>query len=473
MRVVHIASEAGPFVKSGGLGNVLEKLPAALHSAETDVCVMLPLYLQIDRDEHALEETGFRTSVRSGFNDFEYTIYRKNQGGVEYLFFHNAELFDRHGIYGNRDFDYSDNDIRFGTFSRACLNYIDKMEKKPDIIHCHDWQTGLVPVYLHYNYPRILSRTVYTIHDIAFQGSFSRGSMDSLGLPWDVYCIDGIEFYDHVSFLKGGVVFSDRVTTVSPAYAEEIQTEDIAEGMAGVMREYSSKLQGILNGIDYAQWNPDDDPHIVCRCEHNDRKWKQLNKQELAKEFCIESKRPLFVMVSRFSHKKGLDLFIDSAEELSELDADFIVLGHGDIHYSRALKSASEKYDNIHLYQGYYQALAHKLYAAADFVMVPSVYEPFGTSHLIGMRYGAVPLVSTAGGLKDTVKDITDGGHGLVMKQYSREEFMRIIATAMELFADSDILQSQAVHFMGLDYSWRRTAGEYMKLYDSLCGGKE
>jgi starch synthase len=470
MNIAHIAGEAAPFIQTGGLGTFIEKLASAQASAGHSVRICVPLYLLTDREAGEIADTEVRINVSAGEREYEFAVHRALVNSVEYLFFSNTELFGRGGIYGSGDFDYADNDLRYAAFSQACLFYFAGGSTSPDVIHCHDWQTGLVPLYTSLLFRDMKWKTVFTIHDVQCQGLFQRMDLEELNLPWEVYDIEGIEFYGQISFLKAGIVYADFITTVSPAYARDIQTEGFAGGMEGIIAKYSYKLKGILNGIDYNVWNPAADPYIKCRTGGGNN-WKKECKKGLAESFGIHPDRPLFVMIGRMSNRKGLELVLDAAADLAQKEADFFILGHGDKSYVRIIKKLADSFGNFFIHTKYDHALAHRLFAAADFILAPSVYEPFGSSHLIGTRYGAVPLVNPSGGTEDTVKCFTDNGCALVMNEYTVAELLNKVDEAIRLYSTGDLTQKVMESSCCADFSWERAAAQYLEIYQSPDGG--
>lgn len=470
MNIVHIAGEAAPFVQTGGLGMVIEKLSAAQARAGNLVRICIPYYLLVSEDAPAASDTGIKINVSAGDREYEFSVYASVVNNVEYLLFSNAELFSRGGIYGTGDFDYSDNDIRYATFSQACLFFLAEGCRSFDVIHCHDWQAGLVPLYSSLIFRDMKWRTVFTVHDINYQGLFQRMDLDELNLPQEVYSIEGLEFYGQISFLKAGLVYADVLTTVSPAYAEDIQSEGFAGGMEGVVKRYANKLRGVLSGIDYNIWNPKADP-LIPYPEKLDKSWKQKCKDALAKDFDIDIEKPLFLTIGRMSNRKGIELLIDSAERLATKDANFFVLGHGDKFYARIIKKLPENFSNFFIHLKYDHELAHRLFAAADFILSPSVYEPFGSSHLIGTRYGAVPIIYLAGGAKDTIKVFHQDGTAIVMEEYTVAELLCKIDKAVELYGTEELIEKVSKTAEKADYSWERTAAEYREIYLPFGGG--
>jgi starch synthase len=470
MNIVHISGEAAPFVLTGGLGTFVEKLSASQAAMGHDVRVCIPFYMLTHKDEAEIKSTEIKINVNIGCNEHIFTVHTAFIDGVEYNFFENAELFGRTGIYGSGDFNYADNDIRYAAFSQACLFFLADHCSKPSIIHCHDWQAGLVPLYSSLLFRDMKWHTVFTIHDVQWLGLFQRMDMEELNLPQDVYNIEGIEFYGQISFLKAGIVYSDFITTVSPTYAADIQTDNISGGMAGIITKYSYKLKGILNGIDYSLWNCRTDTLINCRPLEN-KGWKKECKAELASEFGFDPNLPLFVMIGRMSNKKGLELLLDATDYLSKKNASFFILGHGDKYYARLINKLSESFDNFYTYTRYDHILAHKLFAAADFILAPSVYEPFGSSHLIGTRYGAMPLVNPTGGTGDTVKFFTDEGLALVMNEYTLYELLAKVDEAIQI-CNAEGLKERIIQASDhADLSWEKAASEYLIVYRQLSKG--
>jgi starch synthase len=471
MNIVHISGEAAPFIQTGGLGTFLEKLPAAQAALGHSVKVCLPMYLLVDKSITEIIDTGVRINVSAGEEELVYEVHQAFNLGVEYLFFYNSEMFSRGGVYGSGDFDYSDNDLRYGTFSQACLFYFADNAFKPDVFHCHDWQAGLVPLYSSLMFKDKNWRNVFTIHDVSFQGLFRRMDIEELNLPWEVYGIEGIEFYGQISFLKAGIVYSDMITTVSPAYAEDIQSDGFADGMEGVIAKYSYKLKGILNGIDYNIWNPRSDLYISHQYSEGYADWKKDCKKDLLPEFDIDPEKPLFVMIGRMSNRKGLELVFDAALELSGKPACFFILGHGDKTYARIIRKLADSYQNFFIHTKYDHALAHRLFAAADFILAPSFYEPFGSSHLIGARYGAVPLVNPTGGVVNTVKSYADNGCAIIMDEYTVTELLLKVDEALELYREGNLAEKVLNSECCGDYSWERAAAQYIEIYQSPDGG--
>ncbi len=470
MNIAHVTGEAAPFVQTGGLGTFVEKLASAQAADGHTVRICVPLYLLTDRSAGEITDTGIRINVSAGEREYEFAVHSADVSGVEYLFFANSELFSRGGIYGSGDFDYSDKDLRYAVFSQACLFYFAGGCASPDVIHCHDWQAGLVPLYNSLLFRDMKWKTVFTVHDVQCQGLFQRMDLEELNLPWEVYDIEGLEFYGQISFLKAGVVYSDFITTVSPAYARDIQTEGFAGGMEGVMTKYSYKLKGILNGIDYNVWNPGEDCYVSCGIGSG-KNWKKECKKDLAKDFGINPDSPLFVMLGRMNYRNGLELVLDAAPDLAQSEADFFILGHGDKMYVRIIKKLADCFGNFFIHTKYDHALAHRLFAAADFILAPSVYEPFGSSHLIGTRYGAVPLVNPAGGAEDTVKHFAENGCALVMKEYTVAELISKVDEAIKLYSTGDLTQKVMESSCCADFSWERAAAQYLEIYRSPDGG--
>lgn len=471
MKTVLISSEVAPFSRTGILGDAVAGLARGLSLNGEEICVISPMYLTIC-DEDGRYSKDCSVSVSAGGREYPFDVYTTVIDSVHYVFMRNDELYGRRHIYGSGDFDYSDNDIRFGMFCLASLEYIRRCNMMPDIIHCHEWPTGLVPVYRNLFFDDIRSKIVFTALDISYQGIFGKFSLPALGLPWSVYNIEELEYYEGISLLKGGMVHSDYVTVPSPTYCEDIKAEENSQGLGLLMADMAHKLEGILYGINYDVFNPLNDkfiPHLYCA---ENLEAKRKNKAEFLKQAGLaDEDRPLFIVETKFSERKGLELIAESAKELSEMNANFAFMGYGESYLCAKFKEIANLYDNIYTYIGISEMLVHLAYAAADFVLRPSLYEPSGNSHLKGMRYGALPVVSKTGGHLDSVKDVKDGGYGFFMEEYSRSELQKQVARAVDFFADKTILSECIQRVMQLDFSWRTASKKYIELYRRLLGG--
>jgi starch synthase len=472
VKTVQITSEVAPYSKTGILGNSVSGLSRGLRAAGMDVCVFSPMYLTMCTNEEVFTRDTSVT-VHANHKEYVFDVYTIIEDGISYRFLRNDEFFGRRNIYGSNDFDYSDNDLRFGMFSMACLEYIRSRNEQPDIIHCHEWPTGLVPVYRKLYYQDIKSKIVFTAHDISYQGIFNKFSLQGLGLPWSVYNIDELEYYENISMLKGGIVFSDFITVPSPSYCRDIQTEEHSKGLGLLMSDKAQKLAGILEGIDYDIYNPATDKLIKTTYDIDNIEAKTDNKSAFLTQTEMKGvDKPLFLVETKFTERKGLELIIESAEELSRMNANFAFFGHGESYLCSGFKDIAKTHDNMFTFVGLSETMVHLAYAAADFILRPSMYEPSGNSHLKGMRYGALPVVSKTGGHLDTVIDVSDtDGYGFFMSEYSRTELLNQITSAVDFFQNKTILNKCIKRVMQLDFSWDKPVKHYLQLYEKLLGG--
>lgn len=478
MKIVFVSSEMAPYAKTGGLADVVGSLPWELNELGHDTAVILPRYKTV-----RLSPSAYRTIVE----DLEVPIgaekryaqvhlVRHRQKLPVYLI-HHDEFFGRDELYGTPRGDYPDNDRRFVFFQRASLELLKAINFKPDILHAHDWQTGLMPVYLKTLYQAEpffkKTKTFFTIHNLAYQGNFPPDTLPTTGLGWEEFTMDRLEFYGKLSFLKGGIVYSDRVTTVSQRYAEEIQTQEFGCGLEGVLRLRAGDLSGIVNGIDVTEWNPETDPDLPSNYSLATLEKKAENKRVLQEENRIERNPevPLFGMVSRLADQKGLDILAPAMETLAKegVQAQFVILGTGQEKYHNILRDLGKKYPKeFGINIRFDAALAKRIYAGADFFLMPSHYEPCGLGQLIAMRYGTVPLVRETGGLADTVREFNRGtkeGNGIVFKEYTEKALIDALKRAIEIFKDKKAWSAVVKNGMTSDFSWTASAKKYAELY--------
>ena len=468
LKILMVASEAAPFAKTGGLADVVGSLPAALRPYDCEVAVLIPRYRGVDI-----------TSARRIYDhlpiwlagvSYDASLYQAD-APTPFYFLDCPVLFDREGYYGNAKGDFADNAIRFAVLARAALG-VARRVFRPQVLHCHDWQTGLVPVYLRSvfaNDPTFLGmKTLFTIHNLGYQGLFPREELPKIGLDRRVFNVDGLEFYGKVSFIKGGLNYSDALSTVSRRYALEIQTPEYGFGLDGVLRARSSALYGIPNGVDYGNWDPSADPHIAAHYSADDLSGKRTCKKDLLRVFGLPEramKRPLLGVVSRLTSQKGTELLIEIAAELAAGDMYLVVLGSGDFDYENRLQqAAADDPDHIAVRLGYDEALAHKIEAGADMFLMPSHYEPCGLNQVYSLRYGTVPIVRATGGLDDTIEE----GTGFKFQEYSAEALLAAIQAASAGFEDRATWEALMRRGMQKDFSWRVSAAQYAALYRSL-----
>lgn len=470
MQVLFAASEVYPFSKSGGLADVAHALPRALVPA-VGMTVVTPYYSFIDKEKFEIKPTGDCFTVRFGNKDFEVNILGCDYEGIPYLFVESELLSKRSYMYGPPDSGYEDNALRFALFSHAIMKLIDL--KKYDLVHLNDWQCGLVAFMIHQQGLTSI-KTVFTIHNLAYQGLFEPSVLEELDIDETCFTMEGIEFYNQVSFMKGGIAYADRVTTVSPHYAMETMTERFGCGLEGFLRHHADKYSGIVNGIDYAHFSPSNDAHLVHT--YSDLKGKLPNKQAFLEELRLtsDSDRPLFVFIGRFTWQKGVDLLIEALDRIAALGCDVAILGEGETKYHEAMSKAAAEYENIHLHYGYSETLSHRMYAAADFLLMPSLFEPCGLNQMIAMRYGAIPVVHDVGGLHDTVHSVEEfddsaaKGFGIRFAQPTAVSMLEAFEDALNLYEEKYRYSAVVRHNMTCDFSWQESAGHYRQLYHEL-----
>lgn len=481
-KILFVSSEAVPYIKTGGLADVVGSLPKYFDREAYDVRVILPKYACMDAAFVPNLHFVCHFYVNLNWRRQYVGIFESEYKGVHYYFVDNEFYFAGPSPYHNI---YEDVE-KFAYFSKAVLAALPYIDFVPDVIHCHDWQSGLVPVYLHTAfgddnfYAGI--KTVFSIHNLKFQGRWRiREVIDITGLPEQIFNDRELESYGEANYLKGGVVYADAVTTVSPSYANEITTQEGGEGLHGLMNARRDVLHGILNGIDYDEFNPETDPYIEANfTAKNVMSAKKKNKAALQKELGLPVREDAFVIgiVSRMTEQKGFDLISYILDELvTKLDVQLVILGTGESKYENIFHHYHAQYsDKVSAYIGYSEEKAHKIYASADAFLMPSLFEPCGLSQMMSMRYGTIPIVRETGGLKDTVQaynEYENTGTGFSFCNFNADEMRYIIEYAYHVFCDDkraweDLIQRA----MKQDFSWNKSAREYEKLYDSLCDMK-
>lgn len=467
------AAEAAPFAKTGGLGDVVGALPKALRRQGVDARVILPNYQSIAPRYRQEMEFIRAITVPVAWRRQYCGLFRLDQDGVPFYFVDNLQYFDRPSLYG-----FLDEAERYAFFCRAVLEALPHIDFFPQILHCHDWHTGMISPFLaaHYRSDRRYAsvRTVFTIHNLKYQGIFPKTIVgDVLDLGWEHFTVDGIEFYDQVNFMKAGLVYSDLLTTVSRSYAGEIQHPFFGEKLDGLLGRRSADLSGIINGIDYELYNPATDRHI-CKPYGQEPFPKKENKAGLQQELGlpVEPDIPLLAVVGRLVGQKGIDLIACVLDELLAMDIQFVVLGTGEDRYQNLFWQAGGRFPrrvsaNIRFDEG----LARRIYAGADLLLMPSLYEPCGLSQMIAMRYGTLPIVRETGGLKDTVRpydDFTRRGNGFSFANYNAHDMLHTIRRAATLYRDYPTWLAIVGQAMAEDFSWDKSAQEYRKVYDRL-----
>jgi len=474
MHIAFAASECVPFSKTGGLADIVGALPRALARLGHEVSVYVPRYRQTKLDDPQTEVS----SITVPFDDkyrFCSVVTAGASGGVRYYFVDYPPYFDREGLYGTPAGDYTDNAERFALFSRAVIE-ASKVLGVPHIFHCHDWQTALIPIMLRTLYvedPAFQETgTVFTIHNMGYQGLFPSEILPLLMLPWDLLTITKMEFFGQINFLKGALVYSDFITTVSRKYSQEIQTTEYGFGLEGVLRGRSSTVSGIVNGVDYDEWSPQTDKFIVAKYSPQDLSGKQKCKQDLLTAFGVteaDAKLPVIGIVSRFAAQKGFDLIAQIMDRLAREKMIVVVLGTGDKTYEDMFQRLQKQFPNkIAIKIAYDNVLAHKIEAGADMFLMPSRYEPCGLNQIYSLKYGTVPIVRATGGLDDTIEpwDARTGkGTGFKFAEYTGQGLLATIKQALLAYSDQSSWQTLMRTGMARDFSWGASAREYGKIY--------
>ena len=475
MKILFVASEGLPFSKTGGLADVIEALPRSLAALGHEVTVLLPRY----RNTRGVSVTVPSLTVPAGEGlRFPAIVDGGTLHGVYYYFVDDPEYFDREQLYGAAGKDYPDNAERFAEFCGAAIEFC-KRVWMPDVIHCHDWQAGLVPVLLRTRYAKdeVLQElpVVFTIHNMGYHGAFPRDTMKKIGLPENLFGIDGMEFYGRVNFMKGALIFSDYLTTVSPKYAEEIKTVEYGHGLDGVVRSRAARLRGILNGVDYAAWSPERDKMIASRYSAKDLSGKLICKKNLLEVFGLPPEtldHPVIGIVSRFAGQKGFDLIEQIAPSLLEEDLAITALGAGEAKYEKLFRDLAKAYPaKFSVRVAYDNILAHKVEAGADIFLMPSRYEPCGLNQIYSLKYGTVPVVRATGGLDNTIDAFdpaTGHGTGFKFQAYDGPSLLGAVREALAIFrSEPAVWRRIQLNGMAKDFSWQVSAAEYAKLYQA------
>jgi starch synthase len=478
MHILVISSEVAPYSKTGGLADVAGALPRALAELGARVTVVTPRYETVDPQRWSLAKRLRTLPVPVGPDTLEVGIYEGKLPGsaARVYFLDHAPSYGRPQLYGEGNQDYPDNARRFALLCRGALEVMRDMGGWPDIVHVHDWQGSLAPLMVKRGWfpgtPR--AGCVLTIHNLAFQGLFPAHVVDELGLGRDLFHPEGIEFYGNVSFLKAGILFADRVTTVSPKYSREIQTPELGCGLDGLLRSLRGRLTGILNGVDYDVWDPHHDATIPARFGPDDPKGKAVCKEALQRAFGLPTRAnlPLIGAISRVTEQKGFDLVAEIAEDLARLDVQLAILGTGAKDLETRLTDLARRYPTkIAIRIGFDEKLAHLIEAGSDMFLMPSRFEPCGLNQLYSLRYGTIPIVHAVGGLDDTIVDYdpkTHTGNGFKFEEYAGQALLSTIKRALSAYHVGDAWREMMLRAMGLDYSWSISARRYMELYEAL-----
>ncbi|MCK9376640.1 MAG: glycogen synthase [Syntrophobacterales bacterium] len=476
MFILMVTPEASPFAQAGNLAEVMYGLCRALVRSGDRVAVVIPLYQQVHQSGWPISFTGRTISVPLSYKALDAEIFHAPlEPGLDFYFIRQDSFFDRDGLYGNCYGDFQDNAERFIFFSRAVAEMVEALEMDIDVCHCHEWQTGLVPVYGRTRYrerPRWQHLpVVYSVHNAGFQGIFPAYDFPLTGLEWELLSAQALEFYGKLNFMKGGLVFADLLSTVSSRYREEILTPAYGCGLEGIFHERAADLVGIGEGVDYSRWDPAQDAYLASGYSRNHLAGKQACKQQLVTRFGLDPQPtlPLIGMTTRLCERKGIDLVEAILEDLLRLEVSFILQGTGEERHKYCLQEVAARYPNrMGLSFGYSEALAHQIIAGSDIFLMPSRYEPGGLDQLHCLRYGTVPVVRATGGLDETIQEYhpeTGQGNGFKFSDYTAEAFKSAVYRAVTLFHNKAGWEAVIKDNMALDYSWESVIPQYQDLY--------
>lgn len=479
MRVLILSSEVAPFAKTGGLADVVGALPPHLKKQGCETFVMMPYYRQVIQGKFDIKPTGKSVTVPIRDRAITGEIFEgRINSTVPIYFIRQDAYYHREGLYGTPKGDHHDNCERFVFFARAALAAVKALALKPDVIHCNDWQSALVPVYLkttHAADPELARiATLLTIHNLAYQGLFWHLDLPLIGLDWTYFTPEYLEFYGKINVLKGGIVLSTLINTVSKKYAEEIQTSDYGCGLEGVLADRKHDLYGVLNGVDYDEWSPEADKFIATKFSPDDLSGKKRCKTDLQQACQLPvTDAPLIGCISRLADQKGFDLIATAIADIMAMNLQMVILGTGEQHYHDLLTRIGQKYPKkISVNIKFDNRLAHQIEAGSDMFLMPSRYEPCGLNQLYSLKYGTIPVVRSTGGLADTITDCTPDNleagtaNGFAFEKYDADELLKTIKRAVKTYSDKHTWRRLMLGGMKQDWSWSRSALEYVKLYE-------
>lgn len=477
MKIIFAASEMVPYAKTGGLADVIGSLTSALRGQGLEAAAFLPRYETVNIRKWNLQSAVDELNIQIGSEREKGKIYSTvSPGGVTLYFVDHPEFYSREGFYGTSAGDYPDNDRRFIFFQRAVLEGLKALPLRPDIIHCHDWQTGLIPVYLKTLYAGDAffqkTKSVFTVHNLGYQGNFPPDSLPITGLGWEQFRMERLEFYGKVSYLKGGLLDADTISTVSERYSQEIQSQEFGCGMEGILVKRREHLFGIVNGIDYDEWNPETDPDLAAPFNAQRLDKKAVNKNSLQKENNLktDARAPLVGVVTRLVDQKGIDILIPALGDILGKGAQLVLLGTGEEKYHHILRDFAKKHKgraSVHIL--FDSKMAKHIYAGADMMLIPSYYEPCGLAQMIALRFGTIPVVRFTGGLADTITEYdpkTGEGNGFGFNEYTAEALVKAAERALVLYQNEKKWQELVQNAMAGDFSWNASAKKYVQLYE-------
>jgi starch synthase len=475
MNILLASSEVFPFSKTGGLADMVGALARALANAGQEVCVVTPLYRGIRKKFPAIKKVDWHFSLPMGLSWLQAELWELDLArGLKVYFIHHPGFFDRAGIYHEDNISYADNAERYILFSKCVVHLARYLPRRPDIVHVHDWQVGLVPALMLQQKSEGWGNpppTCLTIHNLAYQGVFPAKAFPLTNLPESFFHTEGTEFFGLLNCLKAGIAYADFITTVSPRYAREITTEEYGCGLDGVLRRRQKHLTGILNGVDYGEWNTTKNPHLFKPYSAGRMAGKKLNKLELQKHFGlpVDDSIPLFGTISRLAEQKGVDIQLGALAEMLNTKMQFVLLGSGSPEFERGYRELAKHYPGkVGVRLGYDETLAHRIEAGCDFFLMPSRFEPCGLNQMYSLRYGTIPIVRATGGLDDSVVDWTQNAKtatGIKFSEYSSRTLAKAIRKALVLFSQPKLLKVCRNNAMRADFSWGKTVGAYVRVY--------
>jgi starch synthase len=479
MKVAMLASEVVPFAKTGGLADVAGALPKFLSLLGIELRVLLPLYKETRKKGLPLRRVVEGLEMGWPGGKVPFSVWESREGALSFLLIERDEYYDRENLYGTPQGDYPDNGERFAFFCKAALETLKALDFRPEVVHAHDWQSALALAYLKFVYAQdpfySYTRSLFTIHNLAYQGLFDKNLLALAGLPDSLFNMEDLEFYGKVNALKAGILYSAAVNTVSPRYSQEIQTPEFGCRLDGLLRKRRNRLFGILNGADYTDWNPATDRFIVRPFDPTYLGGKKECRADLLRAFSLEpadAEAPVVGMVSRLAGQKGFDILTESLEGIFKLGAVLVVLGTGEDIFQKALSAARAKHPgSLGLKIAYDESLAHKIYAGSDMFLIPSRYEPCGLTQMYSLRYGTVPVVRATGGLDDTIQEYDpamETGNGFKFEDYSSASLLSSLQKAVTVYRQEGRWRQLVRRAMACDFSWEKSAREYLRLYQRL-----